>query len=187
MLLTEPPRVHRHRRVAIARAILAGRGTRRCRWRQIARHRARHGGRHTERVTGERATLRIEFPRWPLSLLQHHEGEKTTIPWYKKPNTRVRTMPPHTAATHGTRHQRPTNRTPNTRVRALPPHTAATHGARHQRPTGQAPRPGRSRSPRTPQPRRRRRAAHLPPPRRGPSRTAPSPAARSPRARPPRT
>ena len=121
------------------------------------------------------------------SLLQHHEGEKTTIPWYKKPNTRVRTVPPHTAATHGTRHQRPTNRTPNTRVRALPPHTAATHGARHQRPTGQAPRPGRSRSPRMPQPRRRRRAAPLPPPRRGPSRTAPSPAARSPRARPPRT
>ena len=44
---------------AIDRAMLAGRGTRRCRWRQIARHRARHGARHTERVTGERATLKL--------------------------------------------------------------------------------------------------------------------------------
>ena len=58
----------------IARAILAGRGTRRCRWRQIARHRARHGGRHTERVTGERATLRIEFPRWPLRLFYRYSS-----------------------------------------------------------------------------------------------------------------
>ena len=38
---------------AIARAMLAGRGTRRCCW-------------TAERVTGERATLRIEFPRGPL-------------------------------------------------------------------------------------------------------------------------
>ena len=61
----------------IARAILAGRGTRRCRWRQIARHRARHSARHDSTAPHRGRPLRIRA--WPPRTVGRHRPAFTTI------------------------------------------------------------------------------------------------------------